>query len=160
MQTVEVSYFLIPANKTIDPSGAIVAGDDTHKQTARTKRGIYTLIRQLRTTDPEANPPDFSQMAQVMDRVTGALVSIVDSELCHYVISFNLEYFADNLTFSQIDPSMNLFPQSDPLGDGQGTNDTDTAYMVPAVRVTLVIVEDFSERQERVIQRVIWIPTM
>ena len=160
MQTVEVSYFLIPSNKTIDTSGVLVAGDDSQRLTVRTERGIYTLIRQIRSADPASNPPVYDQMAQVMDRVTGALVSLVDTELCHYVISFNLEYYADDQTFSQIDPSMNLFSKADPLGDALGDNDLLTPYRVPAVRVTIVIIEDRAERQERMVQRVFWIPTM
>ena len=160
MQTVEVSYYLIPSNMAIDPSGALVDGDSTHEKTIRTGRGLFTLIRQIRASDPASNPPEYIQMAQVMDRVTGALVPVIDTELCHYVISFNLEYYADNQTFSQIDPGMNLFPRSDPLGDARGENDVETPYTVPAIRVTIVIVEDYAERQERMIQRVIWIPTM
>ena len=50
-------------------------------------------------------------------------------------------------------------PSRDPIGDGQGPNDTGaTAIRMQAVRVTLVIVEDIGERQERTIQKVMWIP--
>jgi hypothetical protein len=33
-----------------------------------------------------------------------------------------------------------------------------TALRVPYVRVTLVVVEDAAERQERTIQKVMWVP--
>jgi hypothetical protein len=38
-------------------------------------------------------------------------------------------------------------------------NDTGTsAYRIPAIRVTMRIVEDIGERQERTVQKVMWIP--
>ena len=156
MQTCEVTYKLIPASMTIDQQGSLQSGDDSHRETVRTRRALFTLIRAVRTADPASDPPQFTQIPKVMDRVTGAMANLVDMEVCHYVISFNLEYFANNQSFSQLDPSP--FPSSDPLGDGLGDNDVANPYTVPAIRVTLVIVEDVAERCERTVQRVIWIP--
>jgi len=73
------------------------------------------------------------------------------------VVSFNLEYLANNRTFSQLAPSR--FTHDDPLGNDLGPNDqAGSAYRVPAIRVTMRIVEDIGERQERTIQKVMWIP--
>lgn len=156
MQTCEITYELIPGDKTVDTGGNLQQGDTSHRQTVRTNRGLYTLIRRVRVADLNSDPPVFNQIPQVKDPVTGSLTTLVDTELCHYVVNFNLEYFANNQTFSQLDPSP--FPRTDPLGDNQGDNDTSNPYTVPAIRVTMVIVEDIAERCERTVQRVIWIP--
>jgi prepilin-type N-terminal cleavage/methylation domain-containing protein len=160
MQTCQVTYELIPGNMAIDPSGSVVAGDDSHRNIVRpdatgSYRGLYTLVRRVRTADP-ATPTIFDKIPQVRDRATGSLVSVPDTELCHYVVSFNLEYFASNYTFSQLEPSH--FTSSDPLGDGKGPNDTTTPFRVPSIRATLVIVEDVGARQERMVQKAIWVP--
>ena len=85
-------------------------------------------------------------------------VDIQDQELCHYILSFNIEYLANTLNYSQLD-SPGPCPNTDPIGDGLGANDTlGTAIRIPSLRITLVIVEDIGERQERTIQKVMWIP--
>jgi prepilin-type N-terminal cleavage/methylation domain-containing protein len=156
IQTCQVTYFLMPGNMTIDPgSPTPVAGDDTHKETVRTQRPLFTLVRQCRTADPKT-PSIFDQIPTVMDKGTGSLTQVIDQELCHYVVSYNIEYFADNRTFSQLQPSP--CTRTDPLGDSKGDNDIKTPYRIPCLRVTLVIVEDIAERQERVIQKVMWLP--
>lgn len=156
IQTCQVTYFLMPGSKSIDPgSPTPVAGDDSHKETVRTQRPLFTLVRQTRTADPKT-PTIFDQIPTVMDKGSGSLTQALDNELCHYVVSFNIEYFADNRTFSQLQPSPAV--RTDPLGDGKGDNDTKTPYRIPCLRVTLVIVEDIAERQERVIQKVMWLP--
>lgn len=139
IQQVEVTYELLPY------------GDPTKKQGYRTNRPLYVLTRKLRGPNPTT--------ANVYDQPvkTSAGVTIPDEELCHFVLSFNIEYFANNGRFSQLDPSP--CPAGDPLGDGLGTNDTGAnPYRIPYIRVTVVIVDDVGERQERVIPRVIWIP--
>lgn len=156
LQTVQVTYKLIPSNMVLDAQGMSTSGDATHKETVRTNRGIYTLVRQVRGPDPN-NPRVWSQRVKVRERGSGVEVEVPDQELCHYVISFNLEYLANNFAFSQLDPSP--CPSRQPLGDQQDDNDTaGTAIRIPAVRVTLVIVEDTAERIERTLQKVLWIP--
>lgn len=168
LQTCKVTYELIPSNFTISVAGTATSGDQSHKETVRTKRGLYTLMRRVRVADPNVPitpgvPPKYDQIPQ--DRLGNP---IADQELCHYVIGFNLEYYDETHKFSQLEPSLftrKLGGPYDPLGNGQGINDTNppppaipTALRVPYVRATLVIVEDASERQERVLQKVMWIP--
>ncbi|HUR37923.1 MAG TPA: prepilin-type N-terminal cleavage/methylation domain-containing protein [Planctomycetota bacterium] len=174
IQTCEVTYLLVPGDHVLDtpPPGSVSpinrpmgdlgkflqSGDATHTKTARTKRPIYTLVRRVRMQNPAlANgEPVFDQIPQVKDK-QGNMVVVQDQELCYYVVSFNLEYLASNRAFSQLSPSP--FPHDDPLGNNSGPNDTGgTAYRVPEIRATLRVVEDAGERQERTIQKVMWIP--
>ncbi len=174
VQTCEVTYLLVPGDHVLDSptpgtssginkpdvdvSSYLKSGDFSHTTTVRTKRPLYTLVRRVRMPSPlaKSGPPVFDQIPQVKDK-SGASVVVQDQELCYYVVSLNLEYMANNRQFSQLQPSP--FPHQDPLGDDLGPNDTPgTAYRVPAVRVTLRIVEDVGERQERTIQKVMWLP--
>ena len=158
LQSVQVTYRLIPSNKVLDASGSgkTLSGDESRKETARSQRGMFTLVRQLRGPDPD-HPRIWRMPVMVKEKGSATASVVPDQELCHYVISFNLEYLANNMTFSQLDPSP--CPSSDPLGDRSGGNDAEnTALRIPAVRATLVIVEDKSERQERTIQKVMQIP--
>ena len=103
-------------------------------------------------------------------------------ELAHFVISFNIEYFDREQKFSNVDdPSYFDVENStyDPLGNGEGDNDffedtdgdgkpegkdidgdgvVDTPMRISALRVTLVMTEGPGERQERLFQRVFWLP--
>lgn len=157
LQTVQVTYFLIPANKVLDAGGVDVAGDSTHEKTARTERGLFTLIRQVRGPN-KADPRIYSERVKIREKGSTTEVDVPDQELCHYVLSFNIEYLANTLTYSQLDVP-GPCPSDDPIGNGVGANDTPgTAIRMQSVRVTLVIVEDVAERQERTIQKVMWIP--
>lgn len=174
IQTAEVTYLLVPGDHVLDtpapgasspinqPMGDVgkllQQGDSTHTKTVRTKRPLYTLVRRVRmqNTALTSGDPVFDQIPQVKDK-SGNMTVVQDQELCYYVLSFNLEYKASNNAFSQLSPSP--FTHEDPLGNDSGPNDTaGTAYRVPEIRVTLRIVEDSSERQERTIQKVMWIP--
>jgi len=163
MMTCEIVYELMPGDKAVNekPGGMDQQGDSTHQRTARTDRGLYTLVRRVRVSNPKALITDpkkaWDFAVEIKDR-SCALIPVVDQEICHYVVSFNLEYLAVNGTFSQLQPSP--FPKGDPLGDGAGPNDLTTPYRVPAIRVTIVIVDDNGERQERMIQKTLWIPQM
>jgi len=174
LQTCEVTYLLIPGDHVLEtaapgsmspinrPMGdlgkLLTSGDSSHTKTARTQRPIYTLVRRVRMASPAVanNEPVFDQIPQVKDK-QGNMIVVQDQELCYYVVSFNLEYLASNRAFSQLAPSP--FPHEDPIGNGTGPNDSPgTAYRVPAIRVTMRVVEDVGERQERTIQKVMWIP--
>jgi hypothetical protein len=177
VQTCEVTYVLIPGDHVLtspsvgassiinrpmgDVSAFMKPGDASHTKTVRTQRPLYTLCRRVRMQNPVApsgQPPIFDQIPVVTDK-QGLRVVVQDQELCYYVVSFNLEYMASNNSFSQLAPSR--FPHEDPLGNDLGPNDqAGSAYRVPSIRVTLRIVEDVGERQERTIQKVMWIPQM
>ncbi len=166
LQTVEVEYALIPGSKALGtPSGGlpgtnVVGGDPAKGKTvgqAGSPRPLFTLVRRVRAAD--SNGEYTLPAKDKSDNV------IYDSELCRFVISFNLEYLADNQNFSQLEPSPCPTPAfaggggGDPLGNGAGQNDTGpTPYRVPFIRVTLVIVDDAAERQERAIHKTISIP--
>jgi type II secretory pathway pseudopilin PulG len=157
IQTVQVTYMLIPSNKVLDNNGMLKDGDDTRKETARSNRGLFTLVRQVRgplKTDPNI----YSERVRIRPPGAVAEEDVPDQELCHYVLSFNLEYLANNLSYSQLDVP-GPCDRDKPIGDGKGENDTgSTALRMQSVRVTLVIVDDIGERQERTIQKVMWIP--
>jgi prepilin-type N-terminal cleavage/methylation domain-containing protein len=172
--TCEVTYLLIPGDHTLDSPAAgtscpinkpmgdlgryLQSGDASHTKTARTNRPLYTLVRRVRMQNPNqvGGLPVFDLIPQVKDK-QGNMIVVPDQELCYYVVSFNLEYLASNRAFSQLAPSP--FPHEDPIGNDIGLNDTPgTAYRVPAIRVTMRIVEDVGERQERTIQKVMWVP--
>ena len=174
VQTCEVTYLLIPGDFVLDspppkssstinkPPGDVGSllqrGDTSRARTVRSERPLYTLIRRVRLQNPTQTTglPVFDQIPVVVDP-QGNQVVVQDQELCYYVVSFNLEYLSSARTFSQLSPSP--FPHDDPIGNGQGANDTPgTAYRVPAVRVTMRVVEDVGERQERTIQKEMWIP--
>lgn len=171
LQTCEVEYCLVAGSKALGPPGGvlpgnnIVNGDPAKGQTVGvntgTPRPLYTLVRRVRVADP-ANPSVYSLPAK--DKNNNI---VQDQELCHYVISFNIEYFADNGLFSNLQPSpcpsqaaWGMASGNDPLGNGLGPNDGvgGTPYRIPMIRITLVIVEDPAERQERAIQKQMWIP--
>jgi prepilin-type N-terminal cleavage/methylation domain-containing protein len=166
MQTCEVTYTLIPGDQAVGPNNQLTKGDDSHRKTLRTERALFTLVRKVRVSeDPKMAaggaggiPLDpkipWKFTGQVKDRVTGAMNDVIDQELCHYVISFNLEYYAANQQFSQLDPTP--FGESNPVG--QEPVGATSYYRVPAIRVTLVVIDDIGERQERTIQKTIWIP--
>lgn len=174
LQTCEVTYLLIPGDHVLEtpPVGSqsminrpmsdigkmLQPGDAAHTQTVRTHRPLYTLVRRCRLQNPALmnGQPQFDQIPNVKDK-QGNMVTVQDQELCYYVVSFNLEYLASNRAFSQLAPSP--FPHDDPIGNASGPNDAPgTAYRVPAIRVTMRVVEDVGERQERTIQKVMWIP--
>jgi type II secretory pathway pseudopilin PulG len=173
VQTCEVTYLLIPGDHTLDSPqvGAsspinkpmadvqkyLQGGSAAHTKTVRTKRPIYTLVRRVRLQNPTqtTGTPVFDLIPRVTDK-QGNQVVVQDQELCYYVVSFNLEYLANNRAFSQIGSH---FTHDDPIGNDTGINDTPgSAYRIPAIRVTMRIVEDVGERQERTIQKVMWIP--
>jgi hypothetical protein len=170
LQTVEVEYCLVAGSKAVDaPSGSLPGnnltnGDPSKAQTVGINgppRPLYTLIRRVRAYDPASGA--YSLPAK--DKQNNV---VQDMEVCHYVISFNLEYYASNALFSNLQPSRcpssaawGAADGNDPLGNGQGANDGmngGTAYRIPMIRITLVIVDDSAERQERTYPKVIMIP--
>jgi len=173
IQTAEIHYYLIQGSSALPtpsnpsplpgtlPGPAMPAGDLTRGQTVDgSPRPLYTLVRRVRVQDPMA-PANWDRYPIAADGVT----VVPDTELCYFVVSFNIEYLANNMSFSQLDagsgPGNSPCSSGDPLGDGLGANDGaggNTPLRVPFIRITLVIVEDVKARQEREIQKTIWIP--
>lgn len=143
-------------------------------KTARSDRPIYTLMRRITIAaggeGVTANWTAFPLVDPDNNSGTANSVAIQEEELCHYVLSFNVEYLASpnsggqgGMNYSQLQPSP--CPWSDPLGNAAGINDLGGGppgatgpYRVPAVRVTMVVVDDNGERSERMISHVFEIP--
>jgi prepilin-type N-terminal cleavage/methylation domain-containing protein len=126
--------------------------DTTRLKGNRSQRPIWVLVRKVRLPNA-TSPRNYDQPATDS---TGNVLE--DEEIAHFVTSFNIEYYCDTGKYAQLEPSP--CPSADPLGDGQGANDTPpTGYRIPKIRVTLTIVDDAGERQERTIIRDLWIPT-
>lgn len=143
-------------------------------KTQRSDRPIYTLMRRITVAQGAetvaSNWTGFPQVDINPDPVATNMQPIQEEELCHYVLSFNVEYLAapnaggqGGMNFSQIEPSP--CPWGDPLGNGAGINDLGGGppanpgpYRVPAIRVTMVVVDDNGERSERMISHVFEIP--
>ena len=140
MQTVQVTWELIPGNFIVDADGNLVRGDSCGPRMTGTRRGLYSLVRRVRAADP-TDPTQYTAMAR--DSVG---VDVPDSFMCDTVLSFNIEYLGEGQVWSQLEPSPTDL-------DSNGGS-----FRVPGVRVTLVIVENTEERQERSFIKVLWIP--
>lgn len=153
-------------------------GGSRHK-TWRTQRPIFTLMRRVTEASPaESTTDNWTRLPKIDLNLDGTPdTTIQEEEVCHYVLSFNIEYLArenggqGGMNFSQLEASPCNW--SDPLGDGDppsgvsgnDTDDdgdpltiTDNPYRIPQVRITIVIVEDNGERSERMITHVFQIP--
>lgn len=155
IQTVEVTYELykpefVDNQKTVeryDQNGSLVKS-----------RPLF-ILRRTMTTANATTPLVYDQpVKDGKGNIIHEWRGTSSVELCSNVLSFNLEYIADNYVYSQLDPSP--FPSSDPLGDGQGKNDppSNTAYRVPKVRITIIITDGPGALQERVFSKDISIP--
>ncbi len=125
--------------------------DTTRLKGVRSQRPIFVLVRKLRLPNP-SSPRNFDQPATDS---TGNVLE--DEEVAHFVTAFNIEYYCETGKYAQLEPSP--CGSADPLGDGQGGNDTTTPIRIPKLRLTMQIVDDAGERQERTIVRDLWIPT-
>lgn len=124
---VQVKYYL--AEET-DTSILSESGSGGHAKTLKTKRTLYVLRRQ--TADFDGNNEE-------------------NTDLCHYVLSFNIEFFDTAETkFKPLKDSKFEYP----IGD----NKPEDERIPRGISVALRIVANAAERTERVIARDIWIP--
>ena len=71
--------------------------------------------------------------------------------LCHYVLSFNIEvYDRNSRSFKQLSETSYSYPIGDKTPDSE--------KLPLGLRVTLRVIANAAERQERIMSRVIWIP--
>jgi type II secretory pathway component PulJ len=125
--------------------------DSERQNTLRTGRPLYILRRVLQATDGTS-----------LKNIAGA--TITPADVCMYVISLNFEYRIETGTnagtFTNNVAAVFKADGSDPIGDSPPKSGdlNDPNMRISAVRVTMRIVEDNAERQERVISRVIWLP--
>lgn len=160
----------------LEPSG------DPTRSRGKSTRYIYVLKRYLQAPNP-SDPGVFDVRPQDSSGATLEEPDTMDGnpatseELVHYVTSFNVEYYGNDGRFSQLHPSP--CPPTEPLGDGKSANDGMTwdaaqgkwipwnelvppgtpGVRIPYLRVTLTVLDDVGERQERTITRVFWVPT-
>ncbi len=105
-------------------------------ETVRTKRPLYVLRR------------------EVYELGTNTLLSQLD--LCHYIISFNIEYYdTASKKFRQIS---DLSEPKDKFKWPIGDKDPEGEVLHSGLRVTLIVVASGGEHQERVIPKVMWLP--
>jgi hypothetical protein len=113
-----------------DPSILNEQGKSGRSTTTKTKRQLYILRREARDFDGE-----------LLDSVA----------LCHYVLSFNIEvYDRTSRSFKQLSETSNNYP----IGDKTPENEK----LPLGLRITLRVIANAAERQERIMSRVIWIP--
>ncbi|MBI4713419.1 MAG: hypothetical protein HY762_09010, partial [Planctomycetes bacterium] len=127
MKGCEVKYSLVAET---DPSIIAEGSEQGVAKTVRTKRQLYVLRRETKDFD-----------GVVLDK----------TDLCHYVLSFNIECFdSTDKKFKQLNELTFTYP----IGDANPTDEK----LPRGLRVTLRVVAGAAERQERLITRVIWIP--
>lgn len=152
--------------------------------TTRTNRRIYVL--QKRVYDPPAAVPGFFVPIASFSAQTNTAVADPSEyhaipipsvppglgsercDLCHYVLSFNLEYFALKAGATPTAPGVPPVAPYAPNGAGSalsaaftggtplGTAVTDRLPF--GIRAMLRVTEGAGERQERLIVRTVWIP--
>lgn len=125
-KTAEVTYRLIPDT---DPSILTPTGEP-RKETTR-KRPLYAMQREVKEADG----------------------TVTQSDLCHYVLSFNLEYYDSSIMrfrqISETNPKINW-----PIGD----NNPEGEVLPSGLRITLVVVAGAGAHQERIVTQSIWLP--
>lgn len=150
-QGVDITYIL---GEERDPT--ILAETGGTGKTLKTKRQLYALYRVPKTINK--------------DGTTGSLIGDAKNQtdqereaamaLCHYVLSFNVEYFDTTrkqfreITDHSIDPTSNRDIFEWPIGDGNPASE----QLHRALRIVLRVVADAAERKERIFPRTIWIP--
>ncbi|MEK7309623.1 MAG: type II secretion system protein [Planctomycetota bacterium] len=131
-QTVsaQIAYYLA---EDTDPSILNDKGESERSETTKTKRQLYVLRREVR---------DFE--GKELDTVA----------LCHYVLSFNIEvYDRSSRSYKQLS-GVDAISYEYPIGNNQPVNEK----LPLGLRITLRVIANAAERQERIIPRVIWIP--
>jgi type II secretory pathway pseudopilin PulG len=128
--SAKIEYYLVQDKDytILDAQGGTITG---LAKTTKTKRQLYVMRREAK------------------DINTGALLDSVD--LCHFVLSFNIEVFdRPSRSFKQLSGVGYNYP----IGDGAPPDEK----LPSGLRITVRVVANAAERQERIISRVIWLP--
>lgn len=175
LRTVYVEYYMM--NDDDSETSFTGAGYTT---TQRSQRNIYVMKRRLwsittaaaltkLTTQQKTTIPLFTPMPSPAALVPGSgsapdFLLIEEGDLCHWVLSFNLEPYWDDTPadpngpgkYSEMDEGSPMPYQKAimPVGD---TLPGDPAFP-RKIRVTMRVSEGAGERQERVFQRDVWVP--
>ena len=175
LRTVYAEYFLMndeDSETTMTGKGATVG--------QRSQRNIYVLKRRLwalptagslatLTTTQKGGIPLFTPMPAAAALAPpgpspAALPLIEEGDLCHWIVSFNIEVYWDDTPalpdgpgkYSELDesPPMPYVKGIMPVGD---TIPGDPSFP-RKFRLTMRVIEGAGERQERCFQRDIWAP--
>lgn len=113
-----------------DPSLLDASGKSGRSKTTKTQRQLYVLRREAKDAD-----------GQLLDSVA----------LCHYILSFNIEvYDRTSRSFKQLSEANYDYP----IGDKSPA----TEKLPLGLRVSLRVIANAAERQERIITRVVSLP--
>ncbi len=148
-QGVEITYVL---GKEKDPT--ILAETGGSGLTLKTKRQLYALYRIPKAINKDGTTGPLVEDPQIETGEEEAAMA-----LCHYVMSFNLEYFdTTRKQFRQIPDHLTDSPPKDvfewPIGDANPPEE----QLHRGIRAVLRVVANAAERQERIFPRAIWIP--
>lgn len=175
LRTVYVEYFMM--NDDDSETSFTGAG---YNQTQRSQRNIYVLKRRLwtistaaaltkLTTQQKSSIPLFTPMPSPAPLGPGSgsapdFLLIEEGDLCHWVLSFNIEAYWDDTPvdpngpgkYSELDEGSPMPFQKSimPVGD---TIPGDPGFP-RKFRITLRVSEGAGERQERIFQREVWAP--
>jgi prepilin-type N-terminal cleavage/methylation domain-containing protein len=150
-QGVDITYVL---GEECDPT--ILAETGGTGKTLKTKRQLYALYRIPKAINKDGTTGSLigDSKNQTSQELEAAMA------FCHYVLSFNIEYFdTTRKQFRQVsdhkkDPITNRDIFEWPIGD----NNPPGEQLHRALRIVLRVVADAAERKERIFPRTIWIP--
>lgn len=148
-QGVEITYI---AGKETDPT--ILTETGGTGKTLKTKRQLYALYRIPKTINKNGTTGPLIDDPQLEAGEEEAAMA-----LCHYVLSFNIEYFdTTRRQFRQIPDHISDSVPKDvfdwPIGDANPVGE----QLHRGLRIVLRVVANAAERQERIFPRIIWIP--
>lgn len=172
LKSVYVEYFL-----TLDDDAETSATGPGSTKSLRSRRPIYVLKRRvwalpaaiatLRAQQAagvpitEAMPGPLTATSAKAPGVYGGMTLIEDADLCHWVVSFDIEVLEyapsappgpANPGYHELDGTTVYVPAVMPLGDAPGAE----PEIPRKVRISLRVIEGAAERQERLVQREVW----
>lgn len=182
LKTVYAEYFL-----TNDDDAETSFTGRGSTRSGRSQRRIFVLKRRLWALPTLITTLQIQQISAIpilttplSNAATGPLVTtnnltppgpspatmtlIEDADLCHWIVSFNLEVYHYNAA-AALGPTNPKFyelteagspytPAVMPLGDLPGSE----PVLPRKIRITLRVIEGAAERQERMMQREVWVP--
>lgn len=175
LKTVYVEYFL-----TNDDDAETSFSGKGYKKGQRSQRNIFVLKRRIWQLPPLITtlqilqisgvpinapmPSPLSVTSTLVPGVYGGMTLLEEADLCHWIVSFNIEVYQYNAAaapgptnpkFFELDEPGNPYVKAVmPLGKAVGSEP-----VVPRkLRFSMRVIEGAAERQERLLQREVWMP--